>query len=472
MPSNPAQARTLWIAAAGTALALAGYTTQLATLAGTAAGLGAGPEGQAWILSSMSVGLAVGLLPAGAIGDDHGRRRMFVIGSVLLAVASVVAALAPNTTTLVLARIVQGLGGAALVACSLGLIGHVFPPGPGRLRATGMWGAAVGGGIAIGPLLAAGLDVGYGWRASYWLLAALALVLAGLAAWLLDESVGGHRRPVDLPGMVLLGAALSAVLAGLVESRLGWDRPVVPGLLVAGIALAVVFVLVELRRADPMLDLRLLARPDFAGATIAALATGAGIIATMSFLPTLVQRGLGDSVLTAAAVLLAWSATSVLTALLARRLPARFSPRAQLVTGLVGVAIGQLLLIGIGVGDGVGRLLPGLFVAGAASGVLNAALGRQAVAAAPPGLAGVGSGTNNTARYLGAALGVTMVAVLAGRPDAAGLIAGWTPAVLAAAGISVLGAVAVLVVSRVRVERPVAEARAWRTDSEHARPSG
>jgi MFS family permease len=447
-----AQVRTLWLAALGTAIALVGYTTPLATLASTAAGLGAGAEGQAWILSSMSVGLAVGLLPAGAIGDDHGRRRMFVAGAVLLAVASVVAALAPSTTALVLARVAQGLGGAALVACALGLIGHAFPPGPGRLRATGMWGAAVGGGIAVGPLLSAALDAGFGWRSPYWLLAVLSLGLAGAARWLLTESLGEHRRPVDLPGMVLLGAALTAVLAGLVEGRLGWDRPVVPGLLVAGAALAGLFVLVELRRAAPMLDLRLFGRPDFAGATIAALATGGGVIAMMSFLPTLVQRGLGHSALYAATTLLAWSATSVVTALLARRLPARFSARAQLVVGLLAVAVGQLMLAGIDGQAGAARLLPGLLVAGAASGVLNAALGRQAVAAAPPGLAGVGSGTNNTARYLGAAIGVTVVAVLAARPDPADMITGWNAAALVTAAISVLGGLTVLAASRVRAD--------------------
>src|SRR5262245_55988315 len=104
-PKESGMSRTLSVAVAGTVLALVAFTTPLATLASTAAGLGAGVDGQAWILSSMSVGLAVALLPAGAIGDDHGRRRMFVAGSIVLAVTSVAAALAPDTLTLVLARI-------------------------------------------------------------------------------------------------------------------------------------------------------------------------------------------------------------------------------------------------------------------------------------------------------------------------------------------------------------------------------
>lgn len=438
------QSRTLTVAAIGTVLALVTYTTPIATLAGTAAALGSGPGGQAWILSSMSLGLAVALLPAGAVGDDNGRRRMFVAGTVGLAVTSVLAAAAPTTSVLVVARIGEGLGSAAILACSLGLIGHAFPPGPRRVHATGVWGACVGGGIAAGPLLAAAVDAAFGWRGAYGLVAVLAAVL-GLLAWrLLTESRADREQPVDLVGMVLLGGALAAVLAGLVEGRSGWGSALVLLLIGGGVVLAVVFVLVELRLTGPMLDLRLFRRPDFAGVTIAGLATGAGVIATMSFLPTLIQRGLGHGVLYAALVLLGWSATSVVTALLARRLPPRFHPRAQLVVGLLGVAVGQAMLAGLDTGAGAGRLLPGLLVAGAASGVLNAALAREAVASAPAGLASIGSGANNTARYLGAALGVTVIAVLATHPDPAAMVGGWNLAVLVNAGISAVGALLVL----------------------------
>jgi predicted MFS family arabinose efflux permease len=439
----------------GTVLVLIAYTTPVATLASTASGLGAGPAGQAWILSSMSCGLAVALLPAGAIGDDYGRRRMFAAGTVLLALTCLLAALAPGTAVLVAARIGQGLGGAAILACSLGLIGHAFPPGPARVQATGVWGACVGGGIALGPLLAGGLDAALDWRSAYAAIAVLAAVLAVMSWRLLTESRSDREQAVDLAGIALLGAALAAVLAGLVEGRSGWTQPAVIGLLVGGVLLAAGFVVVELRRQAPMLDLRLFRKPDFAGATIAALATGAGVIAAMSFLPTLLQRGLGHGVIYAALMLLGWSATSVVTALLARRLPAGFAPRAQLAAGLLGVAVGQAMLAGLDSRAGVWRILPGLLVAGAASGMLNAALARQAVASAPAGLASIGSGANNTARYLGAAIGVTIVAVLAAHPTPAGLISGWNVAVLVTAAISVAGALTVAVFGPRVSARPV-----------------
>lgn len=440
--------RTLVVATAGTTLALIVYTTPVGSLATTAAALHADAAGQAWILSSMSVGLAVALLPVGAVGDDRGRRRMFVIGAIVLAATSVLAALAPDTLTLVLARVGEGLGAAAVIACGLGLVGHAFPTGPARIRATGIWGAGLGAGIAIGPLVAAvldgaptGLPAADGWRTPYLLIAVLSLVLALAARWV-PESTSPQRRPVDLPGMVLFGLALAGVLAGLVEGRSGWLRAPVLVLLGGGVLAGVAFVVLALRRRAPMLDLRLFRRPDFTGATVGGLATGAGVIATMSFLPTLVQRGLGHSALYAALLLLGWSATSVVTALLARRI--RATPRVQLVAGLVGVTLGQLLLAGITRDAGVWRLLPGLLVAGAASGVLNAALAREAVASVPAGLASVGSGANNTARYLGAAFGVTVVAVLAARADPAAMIAGWNVAVPVDAGVSLAGALLVL----------------------------
>jgi MFS family permease len=433
---------TLAVAAAGTLLVLISFTTPVATLASTAAGLAAGPGAQAWVLSSMSLGLAAGLLGSGAVADDYGRRRVFLAGAAVLLAGEVGCAVAGTPLVFVLARVAAGLGGAAVLACSLGLIGHAYPAGPARARATGWWGASVGAGIATGPLLAVGLDMASGWRAAHWAIAVLAAALAVAGRARLVESRSAAPRPVDVAGIALLGLGLASLLAGLVEGREGWGRPLVAALLAAGAALTAAFVLVERRRRAPMLDLALFRRPDFVAVTAAALATGLGVIAMMSFLPTLMLRGLHDSALVAAVVLLAWSGTSVLTALGARRL--RVSPRAQLAVSLLGIAAGQATLYGLRPDSSVGRLLPGLLLAGVASGVLNAALGRQAVASVPAGRAAMGSGANNTARYVGSAVGVTVFAVIATRAGAGGLVAGWNDAALVTTGMSLLGALAVL----------------------------
>ncbi|WP_328810141.1 MFS transporter [Rhodococcus sp. NBC_00294] len=452
--SAPPLARPLPVAAFGTLLALAAFTFPLATIGSTAATLGSDASGRTWILSSMSIGLSAALLVSGALADDIGRRRTFVLGLVVLALASAVCAAAPSTLVFVLARVVQGVGAGAVLASSLGVIAHAFEPGPLRARASGIWGAAVGAGITLGPLLSATSDRLATWREGYWLLTALTLVAVVVAGRLLAESRTETPRGLDLIGAVALSGGLSALLAALVEGRAGWTRPLPLVLLAVAALLLAGFVLHERRTASPMLDLTLLRQPAFLAATVAALATGAGVIALMSYMAGFVGAAFGLDALHSAFLLFGWSATSVITALLARRIPASVSGRTQLALGLVGVAVGTGLLLGLSETSSPLRLVPGLVLAGAATGIVNAALGREAVASVPAGRAAMGSGANNTARYLGSAIGVTVVSVVvlsAGTAPSA-VFDGWNHAVIVVIAITALGA-AVVAATRPRAAR-------------------
>nr|WP_255700012.1 MFS transporter [Jiella avicenniae] len=428
-------------------LVLVVFTVPLTTIEPTAAALAAGPGAQAWLLSAMPLGAATGLLSAGALGDDRGRRAVFLYGLAVMAAASVAGALAPTSLVLILARLVQGLGGAAVMACGLGLIGRAFPGGRARTRATAVWAASLGGGVAAGPILAALLTGLAGWTASYWADALASGLLLMLGRSMLPADEARRDRRVDWLGTALLMAGLAMVMSGLTEMRLGLARPSVVMLLVGGLALLIGFVLHEARGSDPLLDLRLFRSGGFVGATVAAFASGAGILALMSLVPVLLSRALGVDAVTAGIVLCAWSATSVVTALAGRWIPDTWSPRMLLVAGLAGCAIAQLLVYGPSAGGSILALLPGLFLAGAANGVLNAALGQQAVATVPADRTAMGSGANNTARYLGSAIGITIGAVLiahgaeVGGPS--GLIDGWDEAVMVTTGFSVLGAIVV-----------------------------
>jgi predicted MFS family arabinose efflux permease len=306
----------------------------------------------------------------------------------------------------------------------------------------------VGAGIAVGPVLSTWLGRWDSWRDVYVVLAvagvALALTASGCA-----ESRSAHRSRLDVPGVVLLALGTSAVLAGLTEGRQGWTRPLVVVLLAAGVVLLVAFVAVERRSDHAMIDLGLFRRPAFAAVTAAALATGGGIIALLSYVSGFAGVALGLPPTTAAWLMLAWSGPSVVTALVARRLPHHWTGRARMGGALVVVAVGQLMLWGVGTGSGAGRFVPGLLLAGVASGVLNAALGRESVASVPAAQAGLGSGANNTARYLGSALGVTVVSVVAapsGPVTSAALVDGWNRAALVTAAVSLVGALVVLLV--------------------------
>lgn len=252
-PTTRLSPRALAVAGLGTMLTLVAFTAPLATLNATSAALGTDTAGRTWILSSMSIGLSAALLSTGTIADDFGRRRTFIIGMVVLAVGSLVSALAPDVLIFVLARVVQGLGSAAVIASSLGIIAHTFPTGPARTHASGVWGASVGAGIAIGPLLSATLDRVADWRSIYWVLGVAALVLAVLARQRVDESRSDQPRGLDLPGALLLAGGMTCLLVALVEGRQGWVRPDVVGLFVASAVLLALFAVVEIRSPSGLL---------------------------------------------------------------------------------------------------------------------------------------------------------------------------------------------------------------------------
>lgn len=432
------------LVAASTLLTLMTFTAPLATVRSISTSLETGVDGQAWILSSMSVGLAALLLSAGTIADDLGRRRTLVAGLVLVAMGSLVCAVAPDTLVFVLARVAQGVGGAAITAAGLGTIAHTFPAGPARAAASGVWGASVGAGIAIGPLLSAASDRWASWRDAYVVLAVVALLLAWLTHRHVAESRSPAPRGIDVGGVLLLASGLSCLLAALVESRHGVGAALVV-LTVVGLALLSAFVVVEARTAAPMIELSLLRVPAFRAATLGAVATGLGPIALFSYLIGFSGAALAWSPWKSSLLLLTWSATSVVFALLARRLPASVSGGTQLAWGLAAVAVGLVSLTGLTTDVGWTRFLPGLLLAGVATGIINAALGREAVASVPPGRGAMGSGANNTARYLGAAVGVTIVAVVvAGGGDApSSLVDGWNVAALVTGAFCALGAAAI-----------------------------
>ena len=432
--------------ALGTALVLVTYVTPIATIPATAADLGAGPVARAWILSSMSVGLAGLLLASGVAGDALGRRRVYVAGLVATAVGAVLCAVAVEPVLFVVARVVQGGGGAAVLACGLAALAHRYPLGPERLRATSIWGAAVGLGIAGGAVLAAVLDFGSGWRPSYWVTAVLALVLVAPSRRWIAESSAAVRHRVDVAGLVLLVAAMTLAVCALTQARNGVDAlTVVLG--VVGLLSLAAFVLVERRVAAPLLDPELLKHPRFRAATGGSLVLGAGMVGMASFTPAMVQLGYGRGLWAASLPAVAWAGTGVVTSLLVRRIPHPLEGPRPVALFLVVVAVGQLLTEGLDAGSPLWRLVVPFVVAGAATGVLNALLGREAIASVPPDRAAMGSGANNTARYLGAACGITLFVTVATHAGD-DLYAGWNAAALVAAALTLVGAGAIALSGR------------------------
>jgi len=401
-----------------------------------------GVAGEAWGLSGMSLGLAAALLTAGALADDLGHRRVLRCSAGLLAATSAVGALAPSMEVLVAARVLQGVAGGGILAAGLGSIGRTFPSGTARTRATAVWGAAVGAGVTVGPLAGAGLATAVGWRTGFWVEAAAAAAVMTAAATLTESRTTAKRR-LDLPGITTLAGAMTLLTAALVETRHGWSATTTLALFCAAMLMLGAFAAVELRSRRPMLDPHLLGQPRFLASVSGALFTGLAVVGLMSYAPALMQQSLHISELGSAAVLAAWSATSMVVALAAGSLPSRLEARTRLLIGLALAAVGELALTGLSAGAGWTRLVPGLFVTGLGTGVVNAALGRIAVESVPRGRVGMGSGANNTARYLGGAAGAALVVSIASAGGAHGLIDGWNIAALVSAGLSALGVVIV-----------------------------
>ncbi|MBA3743909.1 MFS transporter, partial [Sporichthya sp.] len=312
--------------------------------------------------------------------------------------------------------------------------------------ATGIWGAALGAGIGGGPLLGATLEPGLGWHAAFAASGVMALGLAVAAQIFLVESKADVHNPIDLVGMVLLGTGVGAVIGGLVRGRTGWTDAPTLGLIGAGLLLLAAFTAVEVRKKAPMLDMKLFRSPRFNAATFAAVGTGLGVISLLSYLSTMSQRGMGDEPIVGASLMATWAAASIVTALFVPKQFAHFSGRAHLAAGLAVTAVGLISLFGVESGTNPGLLVAGMALTGVGSGIANAALGREAVASVPAGRGSLGSGANNTARYIGSSIGVSIVAtIVADQGTGPGAVMdGWNIAVLVTAAMSLLGALAVL----------------------------
>ncbi len=431
--------------AAGTALVLVTYVTPMATLSATAVGLGADAGARAWLLSSMSVGLAAGLLAAGVVGDNVGRRRVYVAGLIALAVGALGCSVAWEPIGFVAGRVVEGAGGAAVLACGLAILANDFTDPRRRTHATAVWGTSVGVGITVGAVASAAVGAAK-WRGPYVGVVLVALILLWPSISRIGESRAAIRRRLDVAGLALFATAMITLVCALTLGRDGIHLTSVV-LVSVGVLALLAFAVIESRVRNPLVDPKLLRHGRFTAATIGSLTVGAGIIATVSFVPTLAQAGLNAGLWPASLLVVVWSGTSVATAYLSRHIRRPMHGPTPLAVNLVIVAVGQALGYGLSAESSPWRLVPSLFLAGVSTGLLNALLGREAVASVGPDRAAMGSGANNTARYFGAAVGITLFVVIATHVGN-DLAAGWNVAVLVSSAISLAGAGAVALVGR------------------------
>jgi EmrB/QacA subfamily drug resistance transporter len=371
------------------------------------AGLHITTRGLEWTVDAYTLAMAGLLISSGALADRLGRRRVFRLGLVVFAVASVGCALAPGFGVLVAARAVQGVGASMLSPVALAIVVNVMTDPRERARAIGVWAAVFGVSMAAGPLVGGALVSAVGWRAVFWInvpVVVVALVLTGL---FVPESRAERPRRLDGPGQLLLAVVVGAAVAVLIEGpRIGWGSPTAVVGYVVVLAGAAAFGWVESRRDEPLVDPRLFLRRPFAAAVVGAVAVFVALSATLLLNTLYLQHARGMSAAAAGIVTLPMALAATLCAPLSGVLVARFGARPPLVLAGVFTAVGGLCLVGLD--NHTDLRLPALayLLVGVGFGCANAPLTNTAVGGLPPARAGVAGGIVSTARQLGSALGI------------------------------------------------------------------
>jgi EmrB/QacA subfamily drug resistance transporter len=359
-----------------------------------------------WVVDAYSLTLAAFLLTAGVIGDMFGRREVFAIGLGVFTVSSLVCGLSTSSLMLNLARAAQGVGGAIMFATALALIAQAFS---GRERGTafGVYGAVVGGAVAVGPLVGGAITSGIGWRWIFFVNVPIGIVAVVLTLAKVQESRDPNTRSIDWIGFVSFSAALFMLVFALVRGPDdGWGSALITGLLIGAGVLLVVFLVAEWRQKDPMLDLTLFKRPAMVGVSLAAFTLAASIFALFLYLTLYIQDDLGYGPLAAGVRFLPITVLSFLVAPVAGKLTVRIHARYMLGTGLLLIAVGCLLMATTHATSGWTVLLPGFIVAGVGIGTINPVLASSAISVVPPQRSGMASGANSTFRQVGIATGI------------------------------------------------------------------
>ena len=403
-----ATAQGRWLLAAmilGSGLAFLDGSIVGLALPAMRADLDAGAAGVQWIVNAYTLTLAALILVGGSLGDKVGRRRVFVIGVVGFAIASMLCAVAPTIELLVTARGLQGVGAALLTPGSLAIISASFAP-EDRGPAIGAWSGLAGVTTALGPLLGGWLVDAIGWRAIFWINIPLAAAVVWLSIKHVPETTGDQGK-IDYEGAALTALSLAALTYGLVESS--W--------LVAGVGVVLMVVFVAHQRVAPhaLVPLSLFADRIFTAANICTFAIYGALSASLFLLVQQLQYVSGFSPLEAG---LATIPLTVLMLLFSRRAGAvatRYGPRWPMTLGPLVAAVGLLLMLRIGADASfVTDVLPATVMFGAGMTILVAPLTTAVLAAAPADQTGIASGINNAVSRTASLLGVAAIPPIVG----------------------------------------------------------
>ena len=407
-------------------------------------------SGLQWIIDAYTLVLASLLMLAGSTGDRWGRRRTFVIGLAIFVLASLLCSVAPNLALLVVFRMLQAVGGSMLNPVAMSIITNTFTVPRERAQAIGVWAAVMGLSMALGPAVGGLLVDSVGWRSIFWVNIPVGVVAIVLSLLFIPESRAARARRVDVPGQILVITLLTSLTYGIIEApNHGWLSASILGALSVAAVSLIALLAVEVRRAEPLIDVRFFRSIPFASATILAVCAF-GSLGGFLFLNTLyLQNVRGLSALHAGLDTLPMAVMAMLVSPISGRIVGRAGSRAPLLVAGVTMIVGCAMLTDLSPTTSFAWLFGAYVLFGVGFGSVNPPITHAAVSGMPRDQAGVASGIASTSRQIGQTLGVAIVGaiVTAGVSERAHLNftsashAGWWVLVGAGVIILVLGAV-------------------------------
>lgn len=366
-----------------------------------------------WTVDAYTLPFAALMLTAGTIGDRMGRKQVFLLGLVLFLIGSTICALATSFSPLLIGRIVQGMGAAAIAPGSLSLLAATFKDPAERAHAIGIWTAISGVSLAAGPLVGGLIIQAFDWQAIFFMNLPIGAIALILGVPLLLNSRNPSARRIDLPGQVLVTGGLTCLIMALIESsRWGWASASIVGLFVGAAVLLGAFLVVELRVREPLLPMELFRNPVFSVACLAALLMGFVTIGAMFFMTQYFQDVQSASAFGAGLRLLPLTVGVFIVSPFAGRITGRVGPRAPIVVGALLIAAGFGSVMTLTPTTSYTMIWWQLGLVGIGIGCMFAPLTVAVMAATPPNRAGLGSSMINTFRTAGITTGTAVLGTI------------------------------------------------------------
>ncbi len=415
-----------------------------------------------WVVNAYVLTFGGFLLLGGRTADLLGRRRVFMAGLMVVALASLLAGFAATEGQLIAARAAQGLGAAIISPSALSIVTTTFKDGSERNKALGVWGAVAGSGGAAGVLLGGILTDGLGWEWVLWVNVPVSLIALALSPRLIAESrAESEKRVFDVAGAVTVTAALSILVYALVDANdAGWGSTQTIGLIALSALLLAAFVAIELRTPKPLMPFSIFRIRTLTGANVVGLLVGASLFSMFFFISLYMQQVLGYSAIHAGLSYLPLALLIMASAGIASQLVTKLGYKPVLAAGLLFIVIGLVWFSRVSVGGGFTTdiLGPSLFAA-AGLGFAFVTTTIAAVSGVEESEAGLASGLINTSQQIGGALGLAVLSTVAisrtddlvapgAPPSPDALTEGFQAAFLGGAGIALLGFVLTLVLIR------------------------